>query len=180
MRRRTVLAAGGWLLAALAATGTGLAAVQVIGAGLTGPAGEVRTPDEVARALAEVSASPTPSAPAGTVPGTGGTPTGSPTPGGPSTGGSPGSATPATVPPVAGARLLATPGGTIVARCDGGRVWLVSWTPAQGYRAEEVDRGPDDDAEVTFRSTAQRFDVEVECRAGEPVPSWQDKSGDDD
>ncbi|MEO3748285.1 septum formation initiator [Plantactinospora sp. B5E13] len=171
MRRRTVFAVGGWLLAALAATGTGLAAVRVIGADLTGPAGEVRTPEEVARALAEVPTGPTPT---NAMPGSH-----TPVPSGPAVPGSPTPGTPATTPPVAGARLLATPGGTIVARCDGGQVWLVSWTPAQGFRAEDVDRGPDDDAEVTFRGTSRRLDVEVECRNGEPVPSWQDHSDDD-
>jgi hypothetical protein len=148
MRRRTGFAVAGWLLAALVATGTGLAAVQVIGAGLTGPAGEVRSPDEVARAVA-ATASP-------------GTATSAPATGsaGPEGG--------------TGARqLLSTPGGTVVAECDGRNVWLASWTPAQGYRVGEVERGPDDDAEVTFHGSENRIEVEVECPAGRPVPSWK-------
>ncbi|MBE1492316.1 septum formation initiator [Plantactinospora soyae] len=164
MRRRTGFAVAGWLLAALAATGTGLAAVQVIGAGLTGPAGEVRSPDEVARALAASSAS------AGPGPATSpGTPT---SPG--ATTGSPGPGTPAPGGTGHGPRqLLSTPGGTVVAECDGRTVWLASWTPAQGYRVGEVERGPDDDAEVTFHGSDQRIEVEVECIAGRPVPTWK-------
>jgi len=158
MRRRTGFAVAGWLLAALAATGTGLAAVQVIGAGLTGPAGEVRSPDEVARALAATSGSVGPG-PA-TSPGAS---TGSPGPGTPAPGGS-----------GHGPRqLLSTPGGTVVAECDGRTVWLTSWTPAQGYRVGEVERGPDDDAEVTFHGSDERIEVEVECVAGRPVPTWK-------
>jgi hypothetical protein len=165
MRRRTGFAVAGWLLAALAATGTGLAAVQVIGAGLTGPAGEVRSPDEVARALAATSG------PSGPTPGSSpGTPT---SPG--ATTGLPGTGSP---DPAGGSghgprQLLSTPGGTVVAECDGREVWLASWTPAQGYRVGEVERGPDDDAEVTFHGSGERIEVEVECVAGRPVPTWK-------
>ncbi|GAA3775997.1 hypothetical protein GCM10022225_74960 [Plantactinospora mayteni] len=173
MRRRTLLAVAGWLLAALVATGTGLAAVQVIGAGLTGPAGELRSPDEVARALA---AATPPPATSGAVPPGGPTPT-------------PGTAnaapTSSAVPPGSPAgtddsrRLVSTPGGTVLAECAGRQVWLTAWTPAQGYRVGEVERGPDDDAEVTFHGSGGRIEVEVECVAGKPVPSWK-SHGDDD
>ncbi|MGI5215144.1 septum formation initiator [Plantactinospora sp. CA-290183] len=175
MRRRTGLAVTGWLLAAGAATVTGLAAVQVIGAGLTGPAGEVRSPDEVSRALA---ASPGPAAPSGAAPPG---PAGSGSPGtsglgspGPS---DPGSPAPGGASASGTRRLLSTPGGTVVAECTGQRVWLASWTPAQGFRVQDVDRGPDDDAELTFRGSGRHIEVEVECPAGEPVPSWTE--GDD-
>ncbi|MEN3615149.1 septum formation initiator [Plantactinospora sp. ZYX-F-223] len=171
MRRRTLLAVAGWLLAALVATGTGLAAVQVIGAGLTGPAGEVRSPDEVARALA---ATPPPSAP-GAVPPGGPAPSGGTASAGPIPSAAPGSP--------AGAddarRLVSTPGGTVLAECAGRQVWLTAWTPAQGYRVGEVERGPDDDAEVTFHGSGGRIEVEVECVAGRPVPTWKSHSDDD-
>lgn len=171
MRRRTGIAVAGWLLAALTATGTGLAAVQVIGAGLTGPAGEPRSPDEVARALA---ATRSPAAPSGPGPVPPGTPTstaamstGTPFP---STS-VPGSSGPADGSGNGSRRLLSTAGGTVVAECAGREVFLVSWTPAQGYRVGEVERGPDDDAEVTFHGSADRIEVEVECPAGQPVSS---------
>ncbi|MDG4788718.1 septum formation initiator [Micromonospora sp. WMMD1102] len=181
MRRRTLLAVAGWLLAALVATGTGLAAVQVIGAGLTGPAGEVRSPDEVARALA---GTPPPAGPGAVPPGapvppdgTGSVPLAPP--------GGTGSASPAPSggPPTAAdgsRRLVVTPGGSVLAECTGQRVWLASWTPAQGYRTGEVERGPDDDAEVTFHGSGGRIEVEVECAAGRPVPTWKSHSGGED
>ncbi|GIG89990.1 septum formation initiator [Plantactinospora endophytica] len=178
MRRRTLLAVAGWLLAALVATGTGLAAVQVIGAGLTGPAGELRSPAEVSRALA---ATPPPT---GFAPPAAG---GSAPPSGPVPSGGTVGATPTTTGPSPGVptgaddsrRLLSTPGGTVVAECAGRQVWLTAWTPAQGYRVGEVERGPDDDAEVTFHGSGQRIEVEVECADGKPVPTWKTHGGDD-
>ena len=166
MARRTAVAVIGWLLAAVAATVTGLAAVQVIGAGLTGPAGEVRSADEVARALT----APAPSGPA-TV-----------TPSGPATMEPSGSTVrPPGVSPtatsssaLASRRVLSTPGGTVVAQCDGGNVLLISWTPAQGYRVREVDQGPDDKAELTFAGSGSKIEAEVRCLAGEPVSSWRE------
>ncbi|MFY1686786.1 septum formation initiator [Plantactinospora sp. WMMB782] len=188
MRRRTLLAVAGWLLAALVATGTGLAAVQVIGAGLTGPAGEVRSPDEVARALADTPPPGGPGAvppggpalPDGTVGAPDGTTSSSPAPSGGPVGVSP---APSGGPPTVAdgsRRLVVTPGGTVLAECTGQRVWLASWTPAQGYRTGEVERGPDDDAEVTFHGSGGRIEVEVECAAGRPVPTWKSHNGSDD
>lgn len=170
MGRRTILAIAGWLVAAVAATVTGLAAVQVIGAGLTDPAGEVRDADEVAR-LAAAPATPPPGWPArsGTPdPSGAAAPTGSAATegfGGPSTDPSP--TGPTGVPE--SRRALPTPGGTVVAQCQGSDVLLVSWTPAQGYRVEDVDPGPDDDAELTFRGSGYKIDVEVRCTDGQPV-----------
>ncbi|WP_326556805.1 septum formation initiator [Micromonospora sp. NBC_01796] len=157
MARRTLLALAGWLVAAAAATGTGLAAVELIGAELTGPAGEVRSADEVARALAAPARTPLPPGDTAEVPAA--TPTAGPS----------GSAGPT---PPASDRVLSTPGGTVVAQCRGDDVWLVSWAPAQGYAASEVERGPDDDAEVTFESSARKIEVRVRCEAGQPVESW--------
>jgi hypothetical protein len=68
-------------------------------------------------------------------------------------------------------RALATSGGTVVAECRGADVALVSWTPDQGYRATDVDRGPDDDAEVTFAGSGHDIEVEVRCVDGVPVAS---------
>ncbi|MDG4832074.1 septum formation initiator [Solwaraspora sp. WMMD1047] len=172
MARRTALAIAGWLVAAVAATGTGLAAVQVIGAGLTGPAGEVRDADEVARLVAAptqppgIGPAPGSARPPGTAepsdPGRSTDP-GQSTEPGQSPGGTPGPGVPES------RRALATPGGTVVAECRGADVALVSWTPAQGYRAADVDRGPDDDAEVTFAGSDHDIEVEVACVAGTPV-----------
>ncbi|QDY09299.1 septum formation initiator [Micromonospora sp. HM134] len=146
MGRRTLLATAGWLAAAVLATLIGVAAIRLVGESITGTPGGVRSQAEVERALA--APEPTPSAPAASAPS-------SPTAG------------PATTPGLR--RSFSTPGGTAVAECVGSEVRLVSWAPAQGYRVKDVDRGPDDDAEVTFAGPAGEFEVNVGCIGGEPV-----------
>ncbi|MCX5065653.1 hypothetical protein OOJ91_07135 [Micromonospora lupini] len=66
-------------------------------------------------------------------------------------------------------RGFATDGGTAVAESGAGGVRLVSWAPAQGYRVRDVDRGPDDDVEVTFEGSAGRHELKVRCIGAEPV-----------
>ncbi|MFG2041782.1 hypothetical protein [Dactylosporangium sp. NPDC048998] len=65
-------------------------------------------------------------------------------------------------------RLLTSPGGTVVARCTGSSVYLVSWSPAQGYQVTHVERGPGRTAEVAFRG-ARRVEIEVRCVGGRPT-----------
>ncbi|MFB6394844.1 septum formation initiator [Polymorphospora lycopeni] len=153
MRRRTVLAVAGWLAAVAAATLTGVGAVNVIGAGITGgSAGDVYSQERIARDLAlPPSAGPTGPAPE---PSPSATPT-----------------TPAATPEPRHA--LSTPGGTVVARCVGGEAELTSWTPHQGYGASDVDRGPDDDAEVTFNGPGGSYEVSVTCVDGQPRVTWE-------
>lgn len=162
-----LLAVAGWCLAVGAATMIGLAALRVVGEGLTGgPAGEVLDQQEIARQLA--AASPTPSASASaTVP-----PAPAPTglPASPATSPDPPSPSPSDT---AVQQVAATPGGTVVAACDGALARLVSWAPAQGYTASDVDRGPDDDAEVSFVGAAGEYEVTVVCAAGRPQVTWE-------
>ncbi|WP_018502679.1 hypothetical protein [Parafrankia discariae] len=54
--RRTTLAVLGWLVAAVAATLTGLAAISVIGDGITDPSGEVLSEARLAQDLASPTA----------------------------------------------------------------------------------------------------------------------------
>ncbi|GAA1241969.1 hypothetical protein GCM10009676_28990 [Prauserella halophila] len=62
-----------------------------------------------------------------------------------------------------------TPGGTVVAACArNGQASLLSWSPAQGFRADDIDDGPDDEAELTFESDERDVDVTVECRDRKP------------
>lgn len=162
-----LLAVAGWCLAVGAATMIGLAALRVVGEGLTGgPAGEVLDQQEIARQLA--AASPTPSASASaTVP-----PAPAPTglPASPATSPDPPSPSPSDT---AVQQVAATPGGTVVAACDGALARLVSWAPAQGYTASDVDRGPYDDAEVSFVGAAGEYEVTVVCAAGRPQVTWE-------
>ncbi|MGV9214004.1 septum formation initiator [Micromonospora sp. RB23] len=145
MSRRSVLVAAGWVATVAVATLIGLGAIRLVGDSITGTPGGVRSEAEIERALA----SPEP-VPSGTV-------------GGPST---------VSAAPSASAgvrRSFATDGGTAVAECGPDGVRLVSWAPAQGYRVHEVDRGPDDDVEVTFEGSAGKHELKVRCIGTEPV-----------
>ncbi|MGC5031740.1 septum formation initiator [Micromonospora sp. DT229] len=157
MGRRTLLAVAGWLATAAVAMLIGVAAIQLVGESLTGTPGGVRSQEEVARALAE----PPPVAP--------GVPTSAaPTPDPTASTGTPGS--PADPSAEAGSRRSFTgPGGSAVAECVPGGVYLVSWTPRQGYRVDDYDRGPDDDAEVSFVGPSGEHELSVRCVNGVPV-----------
>ncbi|MEH1013507.1 septum formation initiator [Micromonospora sp. CPCC 206060] len=144
MGRRTLLAVVGWLAAAVLATGIGLGAIRLVGESITGTPGGVRDAAEVERALA---GSPEPTLDAGS-------PSAGPTGPGVDSG---------------ARRSFATRGGSVVAECAGREVRLVSWAPAQGYRVEEADRGPDDDVEVTFDGPGGRSEVRIVCSGGVPV-----------
>jgi hypothetical protein len=77
---------------------------------------------------------------------------------------------PAVVPPAdpgAAPEVIATAGGTVLARCTGGRPEVVSATPAQGFRVqtEDEDGGP----RVRFRNGDARFEVNLRCVGGRPV-----------
>ncbi|MER7269853.1 septum formation initiator [Micromonospora carbonacea] len=161
MRRRSLLAVAGWLATAVLATVIGLAAIRLVGESITGTPGGVRSQEEVERALA---------APASTA---AASPTQAPSPGAPGpTGSNPpeptGSGGPEPTGPSA-RRVLATTGGTAVAECVPGGVRLVSWAPAQDHRVADVDRGPDDDVEVTFVGPGGEHELKVRCVGGEPV-----------
>jgi hypothetical protein len=153
MLHRPVLAVVGWLAAAVAATLTGLVAVQVIGDGIAVSAGgEVVTPQQVARQLASETASP----PAGPSPSS---PAVTPTAGASST--------------AAATKVLSTPGGSVVAKCQGTTVRLVSWAPAPGFGVKRADRGPDEHADVTFEGSAGKVELRVRCVNGRPTASWK-------
>lgn len=139
---------GGWLSAAAVATAVTVLAVNAIGASIATQGPQPLTSAQVAQALkaagpATEVASPAPSL--------------SPTPS------APGQAT--------GTRVLSTSGGTIVARCSGGRVTLLSWSPAQGYEADDVRRGPATHADLEFKSAGVELEVRVTCQGGSPVAS---------
>ncbi|MGC4847557.1 septum formation initiator [Micromonospora sp. DT15] len=152
MGRRSILVATGWVATAAIATVIGLGAIRLVGESLTGTPGGVRSEADIERALA----SPEPAPTAG--PGTTGTASAPP--------GTTGAAPSAT----SGARRgFATDGGTAVAECGVGGVRLVSWAPAQGYRVRDVDRGPDDDVEVTFQGANREYELKVRCIGSEPV-----------
>lgn len=61
--------------------------------------------------------------------------------------------------------------GSVTARCDGDQAYLVSWSPAQGYRVDEVRRGPAPIVGVQFESFAGERGVAVRCVAAIPRAS---------
>jgi hypothetical protein len=147
---RPLLAAAGWIAAALAAIGIGLAGVQAIGNGITaGTGGDVLTAEEAARELA---AAPPPV-----------------------TSPSPSSASPTPDQPL-NVRAFAGTGGTVTAGCLPAGAYLVNWSSAQGYRVEEYRRGPGEYAEVRFESDSRKGNgesrVRIRCAAGVPAAEW--------
>ncbi|MEU4335344.1 septum formation initiator [Micromonospora lupini] len=160
MSRRSILVATGWVTTVAVATLIGLGAIRLVGESITGTPGGVRSEAEIERALASPESMPngtTAAPPAG--------------PGSASTA-SPGAGTASGAAPGPSSgvrRSFATDGGTAVAECSPAGVRLVSWAPAQGYRVHDVDRGPDDDVEVTFEGSAGRHELKVRCIGAEPV-----------
>jgi hypothetical protein len=64
--------------------------------------------------------------------------------------------------------VLATAGGTIVASCAAGQVTMLSWSPAQGYRTDDVNRGPAGSASVKFKAGRTELTVTVTCVGDQP------------
>jgi len=80
------------------------------------------------------------------------------------------------------ARTIASRGGSVVAACTSGSVTLRSWSPAVGYRVDEVRRGPAAEAEIKFASSSNEVTLQVRCVSGVPsgISQVDNSSGDDD
>lgn len=166
------LVVAGWLGAAAVATGVALAAVSSIGAGIFGNSAGPLEQQQVADALAALPTEEPVRTPANTPTST---PTPSATPDATSTPGNPSDNTPNNTPnngstePTAEPEVITSPGGTVVARCTAnGRVEVLSWSPAQGYRVDDGDHGPAREVEVEFESGEQDVEVKVRCAGGVP------------
>ncbi len=61
--------------------------------------------------------------------------------------------------------------GSVTAQCSGDLAYLVSWSPAQGYRAKDVHRGPATAVTVEFESYVTEARVWVRCVSGVPRAS---------
>ena len=132
----------GWLLAAGATAAVGTFALDVVGAGILGPQNQPLSQDDVARALAAA-------------------PTTAPVPSTTSAAATTASSAPAP-------RGLTVPGGTLVAECAAGQVTLRSWSPDQGFRTDDVSRGPAASASIKFKNGGTENVVVVTCVDGEP------------
>lgn len=149
-RTRSLLTVGGWLAAVAAATTVGVLAVGAIGSGIAGTTTRPLSHSEVTHALATAK-----------------TPT-------------PARTTSDTRSPASGvSRVLGSKGGTVVARCSAGKVTLVSWSPAQGYETDDVNRGPATTASLQFETGQVEITIRVDCRGGVPTAHVMSKSDDD-
>jgi len=67
-------------------------------------------------------------------------------------------------------KLLTSQGGTAAASCDNGLARLLYWSPAQGFEADDVFKGPASVASVKFTDSAGGVLMRVTCTsAGSPV-----------
>ncbi len=71
-------------------------------------------------------------------------------------------------PPPPAEKTTVTEGGTVIARCDGPLVRVVSASPAQGYRVDRDDDDADDHPSVKFQSGEQEIEVRLRCANGVP------------
>jgi hypothetical protein len=143
-----------WVLVAGATAAVGVAALDIAGAGILGPASQPLSQQDVARQLAAVTSTPSSASSTSAVPLNPATPT-SPMP-----------------------RGLSTPEGSVVAQCDNGQVYLVSWSPAQGYRVDDYARGPGASASIKFKNATSEVVEIFTCVTGEPhVESAADDHG---
>jgi len=184
MHRRILFGVVAWLLGAATATAGSLLAIGLLDQGITGNSGQLLSQDAVTRALASEAADvpppatardtavPTAPAPARTSPAASVTASATDVP---VTGNGPETATAS--PPAGGGTVLTSAGGEVVASCEAAGAYLISWSPLQGYEADDVNRGPAATARVAFESATQRVTMVVSCSAG--VPSATSYSGPD-
>ncbi len=164
---RVFLAAGAWLLGVVAATGGSLAAVSLIGQSIAAPPTQQLTVSAVNHALASGRREPDPSAAARPSPARSHRPAG---------------ATPeaSASDTSAAGTLLSSSGGSVLAGCAGSDAYLISWSPQQGYAADDVVRGPAAMARVVFLAGSSGVSLTVTCTGSVPSDVVSPVQGDDD
>jgi hypothetical protein len=158
---RILLGIAAWLVGASAATGGSLLAVSALGQGMNPAADEQVSVETVNRALAKEAAERTAAMPRRSV-------STSPSHAAPSPSAARRPAPPPS-PKTTGGTVLTSQGGTLVASCAGGRAYVVSWSPQQGFWSSDVVRGPATNAQVTFISGQLTVTMVVSCAAGVPT-----------
>jgi hypothetical protein len=151
MNRRLLLGIAGWLTVAAAATTAGVAAIDVLGEGITGKNVRPLDDEAVHRALSQA---------------------GTEEPAGPAL-----SLSPSPSPATDMTKNLAAGGGTVTARCEGGRVTVLAATPSQGFRTGGIDHGPATSASLIFESAASEYIVTVTCENGTPFAHSEKDDG---
>jgi hypothetical protein len=162
---RFLVGLGGWLLGAVAATTGSMIAVDQLANGLL---------STQSQQLAGTTISADLDAGAGS-----GRPTPDPSP---SASASPASSpSPAAAPQGAAQTLLTSADGSVLATCQATSVYLIYWSPAQGFSADDVARGPAVVASVTFENQSGGLIMRVSCPAGTPQAQvhWLNPGPDD-
>jgi hypothetical protein len=168
MSKHSVLAAMVWSAAAVIAISSGMAAISAVGTGITERGVKPMTPDQVDAALAVPQAPPGP--PPSSAP-----PTSAP----PSSPSRPAPTVTVTQQVTTSITNLASEAGDIVARCDHGSAFLVSWTPAQNFSVGDSNRKPPGPVFVRFQSSSRLVTMTVTCRADRPAAAVHDDPRDD-
>jgi len=146
-RTRALTGTLAWAAALVAATVVGLTAVNAIGSGIVGAGQRPLSQSEVDARLAALPSTPnTSSTPSSTPPST------------------PSSAPAPTVEPT----VVTSPGGSVIARCSGNLVEVVSALPAQGFQAR-TESG-EDHPSIRFSSGRTRVEIKLRCVDGVPRP----------
>jgi hypothetical protein len=178
---RFLVGVGAWLLGASAATGGSLLAVSLLGQGIVAPApSQQLTVAAVNRALASEAAEAPRASPIAT-PSPSGTPSPVPPPRRINVRRPRRAGRAAAHPtPQATSAVLASVGGTVVARCESTGAYLVSWSPQQGYEVVSVIRGPAAAAQAKFANSQRSVTMKVSCAGGVPTATTSThRSGDD-
>lgn len=66
-------------------------------------------------------------------------------------------------------KWLQSPDGSVLAVCQASGAYLQIWSPDQGFRADDVHRGPAPVASVTFERLGSEVILRVSCVSGTPV-----------
>ena len=159
---RVFLAFGAWLLGVGAATGGSLVAVSLIGPSIDAAPTQQLTVSAVNRALASAGRDPdaTPSDSPSATARHRTAPVAAPSP-----------QDSASAPSSSPGTLLSSTGGSVVAVCGTAGAYLISWSPQQGYAAENVARGPAPAARVLFLAGQQGVSMTVSCAGSVPSAS---------
>jgi hypothetical protein len=79
-----------------------------------------------------------------------------------------------------GGTLLESADGSVLADCQPAGAYLLYWSPAPGFHADDQFRGPATVASVTFRGSGNSVVVHVSCQAGTPVAHFFRPAANDD
>jgi hypothetical protein len=78
--------------------------------------------------------------------------------------------TTSSTPPPPAEKTTVTEGGTVISRCEGTLVRVLSASPAQGFQVDPDDDEVEDHPSVKFQSGEQEIEVRLRCVNGTPQP----------